>query len=143
MDPEIWGMLPPDILERIAHFADIDSRRAMGFLPRRLVLPDLDIPCRTNEYVEFNRGISRFIKLRNAKLYVCQDETAWQFGKHEDFMKTITYCFRRDGVLFQYGLGSYSRSRHPDFNEDGTFNRLRPLDNNALLEKSVASEPRL
>ena len=40
MDPEIWGNLPPDLLEHIAHFADIDSRRALGFLPRRLLIND-------------------------------------------------------------------------------------------------------
>lgn len=31
MNPELWGNLPPDLIERIAHFADIDSRRALGF----------------------------------------------------------------------------------------------------------------
>lgn len=29
--------------ERIAHFADNDTRRAMGFGPRKLVVPDLKI----------------------------------------------------------------------------------------------------
>jgi len=129
MDPEIWGNLPPDLIERIAHFADIESRRALGFKPRRLVLPVLDLPFQREEYVEFNRGLSRIIKLRNAKLYVCQDETAWKFGKNEDFMKTITYCFRRDDALVSsYASLKTEHSRHPDFNEDGTFNRLRPLE---------------
>ena len=32
------------VIERIAHFADIDTRRAMGFKPRKLVtLPELKI----------------------------------------------------------------------------------------------------
>jgi hypothetical protein len=31
----------PEIIERIAHFADIDSRRALGFLPRKLPPNDL------------------------------------------------------------------------------------------------------
>jgi len=36
MDPEIWGKLPWDLIERIASFADIDSRRALRFPPRKL-----------------------------------------------------------------------------------------------------------
>lgn len=43
MNPEIWGNLPSDLIERIAHFADIDSRRALGFLPRKIIPPDLDL----------------------------------------------------------------------------------------------------
>ena len=40
---EVWKHTPNDILERIAHFADIDSRRGMGFLPRKLPPSDLNI----------------------------------------------------------------------------------------------------
>ena len=36
MDPTIWGKLPWDLIEQIALFADIDSRRALGFYPRKL-----------------------------------------------------------------------------------------------------------
>ena len=32
-----------NIIERIADFADIDTRRAMGFPPRKLVVPNLPI----------------------------------------------------------------------------------------------------
>jgi len=144
MDPEIWGNLPPDILEHIAHFADIDSRRALGFLPRRLVLPDLDLPMALEEYTEFNQGRTRLFKLRNAELYVGRLEIAWVFGT-SDFMTSRTYSFQRDDALVSiYASLKTEHSRHPDFNEDGTFNRLRPLDNNALLDKKrVASEPRI
>jgi len=115
MNSELWGNLPPDLIERIAHFTDIDSRRALGFLPRRLVLPDLDLPFQREEY----KGVSRLIKLRNAHLYVCQDETAWQFGTN-DFMTSRTYSFRRDdGLVSFYALLKMEHSRHPDFNEDG------------------------
>jgi len=128
MDPEIWGNLPPDILEHIAHFADIDSRRALGFLPRRLVLPDLDLPMALEEYTEFTQGRTRLFKLRNAELYVGRLEIAWVFGT-SDFMKSRTYSFRRDdGLVSSYALLKMEHSRHPDFNEDGTFNRLRPLE---------------
>jgi hypothetical protein len=40
MDPEIWGKLPWDLIRRVAHFADIDARRALGFKPRRLPKSD-------------------------------------------------------------------------------------------------------
>ena len=36
LDPKIWSELPYDLLELIASFADIDSRRALGFKPRPL-----------------------------------------------------------------------------------------------------------
>jgi hypothetical protein len=36
MDPDIWSRTPPDILEHIAHFADFDGRRSLGFAPRKL-----------------------------------------------------------------------------------------------------------
>ena len=40
MNPKIWSRLPPDLIEHIARFADIDSRRAMGFKPRKLPRSD-------------------------------------------------------------------------------------------------------
>jgi hypothetical protein len=120
MNPEIWGNLPPDLIERIAHFADIDSRRALGFLPRKLILPDLDLPFQRRDY----KGISRLIKLRNAHLYVRHDEIAWQFGTN-DFMTSRTYSFQRDdGFVSFYALLKTELSRHPDLNEDGTWRTI-------------------
>jgi hypothetical protein len=40
MDPKIWGQLPWDLIERIASFADIDVRRALGVAPGRLPKSD-------------------------------------------------------------------------------------------------------
>ena len=42
MNPNIWSELPYDLLELIASFADIDSRRALGFKPRKL--PPMVLP---------------------------------------------------------------------------------------------------
>jgi hypothetical protein len=42
MKPEIWSELPFDLLEHIAKFCDIDSRRALGFKPHPL--PPLIFP---------------------------------------------------------------------------------------------------
>ena len=43
MNPAIWSKLPYDLLECIASFADIESRRALGFKPRKLPKTDLKI----------------------------------------------------------------------------------------------------
>jgi len=40
MNPQIWSRLPYDLIEHIARFTDIDSRRALGFKPRRLPRSD-------------------------------------------------------------------------------------------------------
>jgi hypothetical protein len=137
MDPEIWGNLPPDILERIAHFADIDSRRAMGFLPRRLVVPDLVLPW-SSEYVEYNQGISLWIKFQNARLYMCSNVISWQFGTN-DFMTSRTYSFQRDdGFMSFYAMLKTELSRHPDLNEDGSWRTTT-----RCWKKRVASEPRI
>ena len=68
MDPEIWGKLPPDLIERIAHFADIDSRRALGFLPRRL--PRSDFVPRPIEPTTF-----RYFTALKKLLYINFDES--------------------------------------------------------------------
>jgi hypothetical protein len=139
MNPEIWGNLPPDLIEHIAHFADIDSRRALGFLPRRVVLPDLDLPFQRQEYIEFNQGISRLIKLRNAHLYVRCNEIAWVIGT-DDYRTSRTYSFQRDdGLVSFYALLKMEHSRHPDFNEDGT----RRTTTRCWTKKHVASQSRI
>ena len=114
-------MAPPlHIIERIAHFADIDTRRAMGFGPRKLVLPDLNLPCNSLTYVEFNQGVSRFIKLTNAQVFITWDEISWVFGTC-DFKTSRSYSFRRNGRVSRYALLKMEHSWHPDFNEDGSF----------------------
>jgi len=40
MDPKIWSQLPWHLIERIASFADIDTRRALGVPPGRLPKSD-------------------------------------------------------------------------------------------------------
>lgn len=112
-----------NIVERIAHFADIDSRRALGFLPRKIIPPDLDLPMSLEEYTELNQGRTRRFKLRNAELYVGRLEIAWVFGTN-DFKTSRSYSFRRDdGLVSFYALLIMKHSRHPDFNEDGSFKR--------------------
>ena len=117
-----------NVIERVAYFADIDTRRAMGFGPRKIVLPVLNLPFEIKDYYEFLReGHARFIKLRNAQLYVCPepDEISWVFGTDE-FRESRTYSFRRaDGFVSFYALLKTEFSRHPDINENGTLRGWR------------------
>jgi hypothetical protein len=124
MNPELWGMLPPDLLERIAHFADIDSRRALGFLPRRLPPNDLNLKL---DFVP--HGCARKIHLGDALSLTVHPRggISWVFGGPR--LTTLTeYFFERDGRLSVWTLSKYETFLHPDFNEDGSFKRLRPLD---------------
>ena len=109
----------PRLLERIALHADIDTRRALGFAPRKVVLPFLNLPFNSKE------GIC--IKLRNARLYIEQSEISWQIGT-DDFKTCQSYSFNRDdGRVSFYALLVTTHSQHPDFHEDGSFKRSRPL----------------
>ena len=123
MDPKIWGELPWDLIERIAHFADIDSRRALGFLPRRLVLPDLNLKL---DFVP--HGCARKIHLGDALSLTVHPSggIGWVFGGPR--YATITEYFSgRDGRLRFWTMYKCETSLHPDFNEDGSFKRSRPL----------------
>ena len=115
-----------NIIERIARHADIDTRRAMGFGPSRLELTGLDLPFASEEYTEFNQGRCRYIKLRNAHVYVGPVEISWLFLT-DDFMTSRSYSFRKDGHVSIYALSKTEHSRHPDFNEDGSLKSWRSL----------------
>jgi len=115
-----------NLIEHIARHADIDTRRAMGFGPRRLGAPELNLPFESEQYIEFNEGVSRFVKLRNAQLYVCPNEISWVFGTN-DFMTSRSYSYRRDGSVSNYALLVMNHSIHPDFNEDGSLKSWQSL----------------
>jgi hypothetical protein len=68
MNPQIWGKLPSDLIELIAHFADIDSRRALGFKPRKL--PRSDFVPRPIEPTTF-----RYFAALKKLLYINFDES--------------------------------------------------------------------
>ena len=113
------------LIERVAHFADLDTRRAMGFGPRKLVVPDLDLPCASKEYTEFNQGRCRYIKLSNAHVYVGPVEISWLFLT-DDFKTSRSSFSRDDGRVSFYAMLKMEHSWHPDFNEDGSFKRTKP-----------------
>jgi hypothetical protein len=93
-------MLPYDVLEHIASFADIDTRRAMGFSPRSLPPSNLSFPLRAAD-------TRRIILNDRTHLFVGSqgNEIAWVFGA-DDFMKSRTYCFERNGRTTLYGVES-------------------------------------
>ena len=68
MNPKIWGQLPFDLIERVASFADFDSRRALGVLPRRL--PRSDFVPRPIEPTTF-----RYFAATRKLLYLNFDES--------------------------------------------------------------------
>jgi hypothetical protein len=124
MNPDIWGNLPLDLIERIAHFADIESRRALGFLPRRLVFPDLNLK------LDFlPHGIGRKIHLGDAVSLTLhpRGSTSWVFGGPR-LTTVIEYFFNSGGALRVWTLCRCETSLHPDFNEDGSFKRSITLE---------------
>ena len=118
-----------NVIERIAHFADIDTRRAMGFPPRKLPACHFDFPKRffgyANVKIIFDRGIRLTVfHYENEGHAVC-----WSFGCNSPIVQVGQrgYVFRKNGKIEIYGLGRQD-SLHPDFNEDGSFKRSRPLE---------------
>jgi hypothetical protein len=65
--------------QRIADFADIDTRRAMGFPPRKLVVPDLNI------YPPRRVGILNLIKLPSGAEFVYEDDTCMCYRRSTPF----------------------------------------------------------
>ena len=119
---EVWKQLPHDILERIAHFADIDTRRAMGFLPRRLVLPELDLKM-ISDWNDV--GIIIF---NTCQVALRPDEISWIFGLDDYFRTSRHYLFGRyNGRVNFYSMRTRRmiNSWHPSFNEDGTLKAWR------------------
>ena len=111
------------IIERIAHFADIDTRRAMGFQPRRLIVPSFNIRI-PKEYrsghvfvVNFDSGIELICWPYKHLFY----GTKWIINKN-----TTSSLFTENGFIeisrnhWKVDSETYT---HPDFNEDGSFKR--------------------
>ena len=111
-------------IERIAHHADIDTRRAMGFKPRRLALPSLNIKIPKEHKgghvftVEFDSGIELIFWPYAWLDYGIE----WIVNRN-----TTLTCFRKNGSI------EITRNRwksdsveytHPDFKKDGTLTRL-------------------
>ena len=128
MNPEIWGELPPDLIELIAHFADIDSRRALGFTPRRLVIPCLNIRIPK----EYRSGYVFIVKFDSGIELIC-----WPYEHLFYGIKWVINGNTTSTYLTKNGVIEISRNHwkidsetctHPDFNEDGSFKRSSTLE---------------
>ena len=122
-----------NLVERVGHFADIDTRRAMGFLPRKLppsiiVLPERILTFGSVKFI-FDRGI-RFTMFyyQGANEAVC-----WSFGCGGDTREQRGYVFRNGGRIEIYNERGQQDSWHPDFNEDGSFKRSRVTFSSSVL----------
>ena len=74
LDPKIWSELPYDLLECIASFADIDTRRALGFKPRKL--PPVDLPpFRPTWRYDWNANREAFVHYADVFKYLTSTKT--------------------------------------------------------------------
>jgi hypothetical protein len=104
------------LIERVAHYADLDTRRAMGLLPRKLPPSDLKLKM---DFVP--HGVARKIYLGGLISLTVHPSggISWVFGGPR--LTTVTeYFFTREGRLRVWTLCRCEDSLHPDFNEDGT-----------------------
>jgi hypothetical protein len=114
-----------NLVERIAHHADMDTRRAMGFPPRKLPPSDLNIKLNFVPH-----GWGRKIHLGDGVILSLtvhpRGGISWVFGGPR--LTTVTeYFFTREGRLRVWTLCRYEDSLHPDFNEDGTLKSWRTV----------------
>lgn len=113
-----------NLVEHIARHADIDTRRAMGFGPRRLALPSLNIKIPKEHKgghvftVEFDSGVELIFWPYAWLDYGIE----WIVNRN-----TTLTCFIKNGSI------EITRNRwksdsveftHPDFKKDGTLTRL-------------------
>jgi hypothetical protein len=92
MDPNLWGTLPSDLLEHIARFADIDTRRAMGFKPGKLRPSNIVIKPGTKWY---NAGFPYTMVCLTETVQVVSNwsgEIFWIFWKYNDEKRKFDRC---------------------------------------------------
>jgi hypothetical protein len=114
-----------NILSVIARYADIDTRRAMGFPPRKLVIPSLNIRIPEEQKsghlfrIEFDSGIKLILWPYKDLSY----ETKWIINGN-----TTSSLFIKNGyteISRNKWKPNSERYTHPDFNKDGSFKRFR------------------
>jgi hypothetical protein len=109
--------------ERVAHFADIDTRRAMGVPPRRLVMPDLHLrfPC-IREVTGQGYGPPKPLAQQNLKLPV-SDTTRriYNYFYEVDFNNGIRLDIYHTHEIWQFTEVSFDNVWHTSLGstEDG------------------------
>lgn len=114
-----------NVIERIARFADIDTRRAMGFKPRKLHVPDIKFvpPCLCLTVPpmirwDFESGIQFSVGFADP----LHKNVNWYIGDklyHFCLDCKEMWCSDDGEIIWRY--------IHPDFNDDGSFKRAQPL----------------
>ena len=124
---KIWKHTPYDILERIAHFADIDTRRAMGFPPRKLPLSHFDFPERQLGWGNIKIVLGHGIEVTKFHSHDSWNAYGWAFNCGDNPWNRRGVVFFTNGLVEVWnGWVDRQVSCHPDFNEDGSFKRSRP-----------------
>ena len=126
---EVWKQTPPDILELIADFADIDTRRALCFKPRKLLLPALNI--NFNSYISNVHWINPSYSIdlgERVRVEFHPTYTAWEFydGERDNSRhKFYQFSYVHKEITGPGENNGLYCCMHPDFNKDGTFKRDR------------------
>ena len=110
-----------NIIERIGHFADIDTRRAMGFKPRKLPPSNIVLPERIFGWGNVKIKFDRCIKL---VVFHYQGAFSWSFNCNGHTWNQRSFVFEKGHIKSWVGWDR-RESWHPDFNEDGSFKRAK------------------
>ena len=119
-----------NIIERVARHADIDTRRAMGFPPRKLPPCHFDFPERQDlgGYVSIRLSLdSSIIRHYHDGRF---DSYVWVFGRRLDPFDHRCYamdCMGRISIYNKHNCHESESLHHPDFNEDGTLKTWQSL----------------
>ena len=115
-----------NLTERIARHADIDTRRAMGILPRKLQPYHFDFPEREDlaGYVTVQFSCEKCLIW-----HYLEDQPVsylWIFGYNLNILNHRVYAMDyMGGISIRSESLEIQKSHHPDFNEDGSFKRAR------------------
>ena len=110
--------------ELIAHYADIDTRRAMGFLPRRMPKSELIVlPTRYYTFYDTIVVLSYDGPLRT----LCIDnDSVLIIG-----LRGVTFYYDTKIIKTDH-LTAPLETIHPDFNDDGSFKRAAKAANDDI-----------
>lgn len=98
--------------ERILSQLDIDTRRALGLLPRKLPPLEFVIPVKTLQETFDKYNIIVDIDCVNGSV-------GWMFG-----IRYVTTVLSRM-VIMSGTMPHMDITKHPDFNDDGSFKRVK------------------
>jgi hypothetical protein len=99
-----------NVIERIARHADIDTRHAMGFGPRKMPPSELTIP--RGSIFRYRRYTGVEFPGKGVSMQAYATGTRWMFTK---IGEQYTYQFEYDRIT--------GKSYIPELKEDGTFSK--------------------